>query len=279
MPAATLAGLVVYPIKSAGGIPVEAWEVDAFGLRYDRRWMLVDGGGRMITQRTHPHLALARPTIEGDRLVVRGPGLDPLGLPLRPVEAVGTTVSIWKDQCTALWQGDAAAGWFSRLLQAEVVLVYMPEGTWRPAEPAYAPATSRVSFADAYPFLVLSEESLADLNHRMVTPLPMNRFRPNLVIRGGGAFCEDELGDFAIGDIDFRAVKPCDRCVLTTTDQETAERGAEPLRTLATFRKRDGKVYFGQNLLHAGVGRLSIGDSVKVTGTPALASQDDRALS
>ena len=115
--------------------------------------------------------------------------------------------------------------------------MYMPDSTWRPAEPAYAPDTSRVSFADAYPFLLLSEESLADLNRRMTVPLPMNRFRPNLVIRGCAAFGEDALGAFAIGDIGFRAVKPCDRCVVTTTDQETAERGVEPLRTLATFRQ------------------------------------------
>jgi uncharacterized protein YcbX len=279
MPALTLSGLVVYPIKSAGGIPVETWAVDDFGLRHDRRWMLVDGRSRMITQRTHPRLALARPAIEDEQLVVRGGDQAPLVLPLRPAPAVSASVTIWNDRCEALWQGEAAARWFSRLLGAEASLVHMPETTWRPVEPKRAPAASRVSFADAFPFLLLSEESLGDLNRRMATPLPMNRFRPNLVIRGGAAFCEDELGDFAIGDIDFRAVKPCDRCVLTTTDQETAKRGAEPLRTLATFRKRDGKVYFGQNLLHAGLGRLSIGDSVKVTGTPALASQDDRALS
>ncbi len=264
MPTVTLSDLVVYPIKSAGGIPVPEGAVDSFGLENDRRWMVVDPGGRMVTQRTHPRLALARPVLEGDRLVVRGPGLDPLSLPLHPADAVGTTVSIWKDQCTALWQGEAAAGWFSRLLQADVMLVYMPQSTWRPAEPAYAPAESRVSFADAYPFLLLSEESLADLNRRMPTPLPMNRFRPNLVIRGGTAFGEDAMAGFTIGEMGFRAVKPCDRCVLTTTDQETTVRGVEPLRTLATFRKVDGKVYFGQNVVHDRPGRLAVGMPVRL---------------
>ena len=200
-------------------------------------------------------------------------------LPLRPGAGGEHQVTIWNDRCEALWQGEAAARWFSTLLRADVSLVYMPDTTWRPVDPPRAFPSSRVSFADAFPFLLLSEESLADLNRRMVTPLPMNRFRANLVIRGGAPFCEDELGDFAIADIHFRPVKPCDRCVLTTTDQDTAERGFEPLRTLATFRKREGKVYFGQNLRHAGAGRLAVGDAVKATGTPTLASQDDRALS
>jgi uncharacterized protein YcbX len=263
MPAAILSALYVYPIKSAGGIATRDWEVDGFGLRHDRRWMLVDSRGRMITQRTHPRLALARPAIEGERLIVGAPGCETLALPLHPCDAVSTTVTIWDDSCLALWQGEAAARWFSSLLDADVTLVYMPEATWRPAEPAYAPPSSRVSFADAYPMLLLSEESLADLNRRMAVPLPMNRFRPNLVIRGVAAFGEDQLGAFTIGEIGFRAVKPCDRCAITTTDQETAERGAEPLRTLATFRKQDGKVYFGQNVVHQGTGSIAVGMAVR----------------
>jgi len=264
MPALTLSGLYVYPIKSAGGIPTDRWEVDAFGLRYDRRWMLVDGRGRMVTQRTHPRLALARPAIEGDRLVVRGGDQEPLGLPLHPTPVVSASVTIWDDRCDALWQGETAARWFSTLLGAEVSLVYMPESTWRPADPSRAPASSRVSFADAFPLLLVSEESLADLNRRMATPLPMNRFRPNLVIRGGSAFGEDAMAAFFIGDVGFRALKPCDRCVLTTTDQETAERGPEPLRSLATFRKVDGKVYFGQNVVHDRPGQLAVGMPVRL---------------
>jgi hypothetical protein len=263
MPATIVSALNVYPIKSAGGIAAPEWELDAFGLRYDRRWMLVDARGGMVTQRTHPRLALARPALQGDRLVVSAPGREPLTLPLHPSPSVATTVTIWEDDCLALWQGEAPARWFSALLGADVSLVYMPESTWRPAGPAFAPPSSRVSFADAYPILLLSEESLADLNRRMPVPVPMNRFRPNLVIRGGAAFGEDELGKFTIGEIGFRAVKPCDRCVITTTDQESAERGVEPLRTLATFRKQDGKVYFGQNVVHQGTGRLAVGMGVR----------------
>jgi|SoiMethySBSTD1v2_1073268.scaffolds.fasta_scaffold681679_2 MOSC domain-containing protein len=263
MPAPILSALNVYPIKSVGGIAAQEWAVDDFGLRYDRRWMVVDSRGRMVTQRTHPRLALARPAIEGERLVVRGPGLDFLVLPLRPGEAVTTTVTIWNDTCPALWQGEAAARWFSALTGAEVALVFMPDNTWRPAEPADGPPSSRVSFADAYPFLLLSEESLADLNRRLAIPVPMNRFRPNLVIRGGRPFGEDDLGTFTIDGIGFRAVKPCDRCMVTTTDQETGERGAEPLRTLSTYRRATGKVYFGQNLVHRDTGVLTVGNELR----------------
>jgi uncharacterized protein YcbX len=259
MPALTLSQLNVYPIKSAGGVSVPEWEVDTFGLRYDRRWMVVDEAGRLITQRTHPRLALARPGFVDDRLRVTGPEPPALELPLRPAAAVTTRVTIWDDVCDALWLGERPAEWFSRLLDAPVSLVHMDESTVRPANPAYAPAGVRVSFADAYPFLLLSEESLADLNRRLPSPLPMNRFRPNLVVRGGEPYGEDELGDFTIRSLGFRGVKLCDRCVLTTTDQETTERGVEPLRTLATFRKWDGKVWFGRNVVHAGPGRLEVG--------------------
>jgi hypothetical protein len=159
-----------------------------------------------------------------------------------------------------VWTGEGAARWFSDVLETDCSLVFMPETTVRPADTTYAPPGHRVSFADAFAFLLISEESLADLNGRMPAPLPMNRFRPNLVIAGGAPFGEDALGSFRIGALGFRAVKPCDRCVLTTTDQATAERGLEPLRTLATYRRRDGKVYFGQNVVHEDTGRLAIGD-------------------
>jgi len=131
-------------------------------------------------------------------------------------------------------------------------------------DPDYAPPGHRVGFADAFPFLIISEASLADLNRRLDTPLPMNRFRPNLVIAGVEPFGEDRLRAFAIGGMTFSAVKPCDRCVVTTTDQVTGERGVEPLRTLATFRRSNGKVLFGQNVIHTGTGRLRVGDPLLV---------------
>jgi MOSC domain-containing protein len=263
-----LTGLHVYPIKSAAGLAPAAWDVDGFGLRCDRRWMVVDAAGRMISQRTHPRLALVRPAIDEGTLRIETAGMPALELPLVPAPAVTTPATIWGDTCAAVWTGERAARWFSDVLETDCSLVHMPETTVRPADTTYAPPGYRVSFADGFAFLLVSEESLADLNGRMPEPLPMNRFRPNLVIAGGAPFGEDTLGSFRIGGLRFRVVKPCDRCVLTTTDQATAERGLEPLRTLATYRRRDGKVYFGQNVVHEGTGRLSVGDPLHAWPAP-----------
>jgi uncharacterized protein len=259
-----LTGLHVYPIKSAAGLAPAEWEVDALGLRYDRRWMVVDRQGRMMTQRTHPRLALVRPSVGDGTLRVEADGMPALELPLSPAPAVSLSVTIWDDTCLAAWSGERAARWFSDVLEGDFSLVHVPESRARTVDPDYAPPGHRVGFADGFPFLLISQESLADLNRRLEVPLPMNRFRPNLVIAGGEPFGEDRMAPFGIGAVRFTAVKPCDRCVVTTTDQETAERGLEPLRTLATFRRWDGKVFFGQNVVHEGTGRLRVGDSLQV---------------
>jgi uncharacterized protein YcbX len=224
--------------------------------------MVVDPAGRQVTQRTSPRLALVRPSIRHGCLVMEAPGAPPLELPLAPVESETMTVTVWDDTCEAMFLGEPPARWFSRYLNLPCRLVYMEDETVRPVHPAFAPAASRVSFADAFPFLLVSEESLADLNARLAQPLPMNRFRPNLVIAGGDPYIEDRLERFEIAGIGFRGVKLCDRCMVTTTDQETTMRGVEPLRTLATYRKVDGKVMFGQNVVHLGTGRLTVGDPV-----------------
>lgn len=259
-----LASLHLYPIKAAAGLAPAEWDVHALGLRYDRRWMVVDPNGRMITQRTHPRLALVRPTMADGTLRVETGGMPALELPLSPGSAVSMQVSIWDDECLAGWTGERAARWFSDVLETDCGLVHVAEPDARPVDPDYAAPGHRVGFADGFPFLLVSEESLAELNRRLEVPLPMNRFRPNLVIAGGEAFIEDRLPPFAVGGVRFTVVKPCDRCVVTTTDQETAERGLEPLRTLATFRRRDGKVLFGQNVVHEGAGRLRVGDPLQV---------------
>ena len=199
----TLRGLMVYPIKSAGGIPVTGWEVDDFGLRYDRRWMVTDVQGRFVTQRTDPRLALARPELLAGLLRVTAPDLPPLELPSDPQDRPDGMAAVWRDVCRVQDAGGAAARWFSRLLGRACRLVHMPPGTVRTADPTWAPDGVRVSFADAFPFLLLSEESLADLNGRLATPVPMNRFRPNLVIGGGSPFQEDRLGAFRLGPIEL----------------------------------------------------------------------------
>jgi uncharacterized protein YcbX len=257
-----LTALNIYPIKSTHGIALADSEVDGFGLRYDRRWMVVDGTGQFLSQRSHARLALVVPSIQGDQLRVDAPRMPTLELPLHPSPTVTTRVAVWDDVCSASWVGESAAEWFSDFLGCECGLVHMAEGTVRPADPRFAPAGSRVSFADGFPFLLISEESLADLNGRVAEPLPMNRFRPNLVVAGGAPYDEDRWTQLEIGGIRLRVVKPCGRCVVTTTDQATGERGKEPLRTLATYRKHDGEVMFGQNVVHEGRGQLRVGDPV-----------------
>jgi hypothetical protein len=259
-----LTGLYVYPIKSARGISLEASEVDEFGLRYDRRWMVVDESGVFLSQRSHPRLALVVPSIVDGMLQVDAPGRPPLQTALHPKAVVATTVSVWDDTCPATWVGGQAAEWFSDFLGCPCALVHMANQVIRPADPAFAPQGVRVSFADGFPFLMISEESLADLNRRLAEALPMNRFRPNLVVAGGEPYAEDGWGNIEIGGVRLRVVKPCGRCLVTTTDQTTGERGKEPLRTLATYRKVGGEVMFGQNVVHENIGRLRVGDPVVI---------------
>ena len=258
----TLAGIIVYPVKSAAGLTLLEWEVDQFGLRYDRRWMVVDQTGEFLSQRSHPRLALVSTGILNGTLRLEAPGMPALEIPLDPQPTVHTTVQVWNDRCGATWTGERPARWFSDFLGTACSLVHMPEETLRPADQTYAPDGTRVSFADAFPFLIISEASLADLNRRLAEPVPMNRFRPNLVIAGAEPYAEDGWDRLEINGIRLRVVKPCSRCVITTTDQVTAERSKEPLRTLGRYRKRWGKVMFGQNAVHETVGRLRVGDRV-----------------
>jgi uncharacterized protein len=261
--AVRLTSLTIYPIKSACGIPLEASEVDDFGLRYDRRWMVVNRSGEFLSQRTHPRLALITPEIAGEKLRVSAPEMPMLELPLRPKDIIQSRAVVWGDICPASWLGEDAAGWLSEFLDCDCTLVHMADSVVRPADLDYAPPGTRVSFADGFPLLLISEESLADLNRRMPHPLPMNRFRPNLVVAGGEPYAEDGWQRIQIGAVPMRLVKPCGRCIVTTTDQATAVRSQEPLRTLATYRRIRGEVMFGQNVVHEKTGRLQRGDEVR----------------
>ena len=226
--------------------------------------MVVDESGGFLSQRSHPRMALVTPSIRADRMRIEAPGMPALETPLHPASVAETNVTVWEDTVSATWVGERAATWFTAFLGTPCSLVHMAEEVIRPADPAYAPRGARVSFADGFPFLLLSEESLADLNGRMAQALPMNRFRPNLVVSGGQPFAEDGWDRIQIGEIGLRVVKPCGRCVVTTTDQATGGRGQEPLRTLATYRRRDGQVMFGQNAVHENTGRLKVGDAVQI---------------
>ncbi|HLL98623.1 MAG TPA: MOSC N-terminal beta barrel domain-containing protein [Rubrobacteraceae bacterium] len=259
-----LSGLYVYPIKSCGGGGVEEWEVDERGLRHDRRWMLVDEANQFISQRELPRMALIGVRIDPDGLLVSAPGMPSLQVPFLPPDGHLLRAQVWDDVVETLPVGGGADRWFERFLGVRCRLVYLPEESVRPVDPDYGRAGDQVGLADGFPFLLISEGSLAELNTRLERPLPMDRFRPNLVVGGCEPFAEDGWGVVRIGSITLRVVKSCARCAITTVDQSTAARGKEPLRTLATFRRSGTKVLFGQNLVHDETGTLRTGDPVEV---------------
>ena len=261
-----VAALWVYPVKSCAGIEWPAGAalaVSARGPALDREWMVVDEAGRFVTQRDAPRLALVRCALEPGALVLGAPGAPALRIPLSP-QGAGRRVQCWAAACEALDQGEAAAGWFGALLGAPRRLVRMAPGFERVVDPERSPARALTAFTDGYPFLVIGETSLADLNRRLAEPLPMNRFRPNLVVRGAAAYAEDGWRRLRGGGVEIELVKPCDRCAVTTTDQATGARGPEPLATLARYRRVPGGVLFGQNGVHRGTGELRVGDPIEV---------------
>jgi len=261
-----ITSLYIHPVKSLAGISVSSFALTDRGPEHDRRWMLVDPQGRFLTQREYPQLTLLATSIQGDTLVIyeRADPQEPLMLPLRPAGGASLEVTVWEDTCEALHPSPAASAWLSLRLGITVMLIYMPEASHRRVEPDYARNGELTSFSDGYPLLLIGQASLDDLNTRLPAPVAMERFRPNIVFSGGSPYQEDSWLSFCIGPLLFHAVKPCARCVLTTIDPITGERGPEPLRTLATYRSRQHKVLFGMNLLYEGVGHLSVGDPLQV---------------
>ena len=257
----------IYPIKSARGISLPSAQLDDCGLEFDRRWMVVDEAGRFLTQRTLPKMALINVTLREDCLSVTSRGLSELTVPFRTSSTEIFHVQVWDDSLDAIDVGPDAASWFSEILGLPCKLVQMPENHERFIHSKYAPENTPVSFADAFPLLLISEKSLEDLNARLTEPVPMNRFRPNLVIDGSSAFEEDTWRGLQIGSVSFRVAKPCSRCTVPTVNQDTGEQGKEPIRTLSTYRTRDSKVYFGQNLIHERRGILKVGDVAEAITT------------
>lgn len=258
----TLSAIYLYPVKSCRGISVTAAQLNAWGLQGDRNWLVVDGAGRFLTQRTVPRLALVETALDATALRLDAPGQETLEVPFSSTGAV-TEVEIWRDRCLATDQGEAAAQWFSNFLEQDCRLVRIGQGYDRPV--AEYDASVQVSFADAYPLLLISEASLADLNQRLPEPIPMNRFRPNLVVSGCDPYAEDTWQQIQIGPVRFEVAKACERCVITTTDQATGTRaGTEPLKTLAAYRRVGKGVIFGQNLVHRAMGALEVGSSVEI---------------
>jgi uncharacterized protein YcbX len=263
--AARVSALNWYPVKSCRGAPLSEAVVGARGIVGDRSFMLVDEDGRFLSQREFPRMALIEPRLEESALTFTVPGLQRFSVPVLR-DGKRCDVSVWRDRCEAVDQGDAAADWASAFLGVRCRLVRMADDVVRAVDRDFAVSDAdQVAFADGYPFLLTSDESLADLNGRMAAPLPMDRFRPNIVVTGAAPFAEDCWRRVRIGEIAFAVVKPCARCVITTTNQATAERAQEPLRTLATYRQVRGKgVMFGQNLIHESTGVIRVGDPVEL---------------
>ena len=254
----------IYPVKSLGGISVTSAVVKEKGLQYDRRLMLVDETGTAMTQRVFPKMALFKSSIDGGVLTINYLG-DSLQLDLiKPPLSNPLEVTVWDDTVSAFEVNHPYSQWFSERLASPCRLVYFPEQHSRPVNPKYMVNEEQVSLADAYPFMIIGQSSLDDLNSRLKEVVPMNRFRPNFVFTGGEAFEEDMWRNFSIGSNRFVGVKMCDRCVLTTVNQDTGEKGTEPLKTLTSYRKRDNKVYFGQNLVALDHKTVSVGDRITV---------------
>ncbi len=272
LPPIAVASLWRYPIKSCRGMSLPLADLDARGIIHDRRFMVTDPGGRFLTQREHPRLALISPQVSETCLTVSAPGMGDLQVPVATA-GTETRVVVWRDTCAAIDQGMEVAGWFSSYLGHDVRLVRIVNGFTRRIDPAFARhEDDQVHFADGYPLLLISQASLDDLNSRLSAPLPMDRFRPNIVVSGCAPFAEDTWPAIRVGNVELDVVKPCARCVTTTVNQETAHVGKEPLATLATFRKRDRGVMFGQNLIHRGTGTIAVGDAISVLGTAGAAA-------
>ena len=279
-----VAALFFYPLKSARGIRRDAVALDRFGVRHDRRWMLIDPlAGRPITQREIPKLSrlearrsasglelrwLGSPpagggdVLEGEGLRVAEPARDGFRLP----------VTIWGDTVHLPVADAAANDWITAGLGREARIAFMPDDVERPVNPRYADGGERTSLTDGYPLHLIGSGSMEDLNARLEEPVGVERFRPNLLIDGPAAFDEDEWDEIRVGSCELRVVKPCPRCSVTTVDPASGERGPEPLRTLSTYRKRQGTVMFGQNALHRGEGTIRVGDPVEVLSRRAVSA-------
>jgi hypothetical protein len=258
--------IYIYPIKSLGGIRLEAAEVEEKGFKYDRRWMLVDESGLFLSQRTIFKLAQLHVKLINDIITVfkQDQQEERIVIPVAQETEQSIKVTVWDDEMDAKLVGTIYDDWFSRILSMKVRLVKMPDSTQRKVNSKYAINDESVSFADGMPYLLIGQSSLDDINGRIEIPVPMNRFRPNIVFSGGQAFSEDAWKRIVIGEITFQVVKPCPRCVMPTIDQNSGVKSKEPMKTLATYRSVGSKVLFGQNMIAINFGIFRVGDSIKL---------------
>ncbi|MHC8318472.1 MOSC domain-containing protein [Pseudomonas sp. LB3P31] len=263
-----LSALYRYPLKSAKGEVLQQARLDKLGLDGDRRWMLVDQAtGRFLTQRAVPSMSQisALWNTKGG-LTLSAPGHPVVEVTLPGTDAELRGVTIFRDSLRVPDAGDEAGAWVSEFIGKATRLVQIPLDRARTTEAGYGRDDDQVAFADGYPLLLIGQASLEDLSQQVGRPLEMLRFRPNLVIEGSAAFAEDGWKRIRIGEVEFRVVKPCSRCILTTIDSQTGQRSAdrEPLATLQKYRAQADGAMFGQNLVNDGNGHLEVGMPVTV---------------
>ncbi|TAF66179.1 MAG: MOSC domain-containing protein [Cytophagales bacterium] len=259
----------IYPIKSCGSINLQEAQISPTGFLYDRNFMLVDTQMRFLSQREYPQMAHIQVEILSQEatLKIDAPHKKTLYIAINDFLQKGYPMptTIWNDTCTTLFYSAEADQWFSDFLGIDCRLTYLPSTSERIIDPQYNPKQKITSLSDGYPFLLTTEASLDDLNQRLENPITMQRFRPNIVIEGVKPFEEDQWKTIKIGDLYFDIAKPCARCQVITIDPQTAEVGKEPLKTLSTFRKKDNKVLFGQNLIHQkNEGSIKVGDTIEI---------------
>ncbi len=264
-PVLKVTAINIYPVKGLPAISLNTSKVLAAGLEFDRRWMLVDENGIFISQRNTPLLSQFTIEQNDSGFLIGFPTLDKnLQIPL---DSTGNSirVKVWDDEFLASHFSENADNWFSQILEINCRLVCMLGNVVRPIEANYNSGNDQVSFADGFPFLMIGEESLKDLNQKLEFPILMDRFRPNIVFAGGIPFYEDEIAAFSVGSNQFVAVKPCARCQVTTINQQNGIMENEPLKTLSTYRKINNKIMFGQNVIPKNInGIISIGDELIV---------------
>lgn len=270
----TLAEIWIYPVKSLGGVRLQETEAWQTGLRFDRHWMIVDENGMFLTQRTNAAMAMIDVSFgkTGLRLSLGTNSKDSTNVPFLPEDPQQILVKVWDDTVLARTVCSTADNWLSEKLLKNVRIVEMTEHSERYLDPRYANTPTQLSFADDFPYLLTTRASLDDLNSRLENSVQMARFRPNFVVTGALAFEEDTWRHIRIGDLEFKVSKSCDRCILINIDPFTAAKGREPLKTLATYRKVNKRIYFGRNLTASDYGIIKEGDEIKVleTATPEI---------
>lgn len=256
--------LRIHPVKGARGCDVDAVDFDVLGPSFDRRWMVVTPDGGFVSQRDTPALATVEARVADGHLTLAAPGIETIALPVSP-GGDPIRVSVWNSVVDVRAVAPVADEWLSSVLGGAHRLVFMRADDVRHTDPAYAKG-HRVSFADGYPALLVTEGSVDEVSRRVGRAIPVERFRPNIVVTGERPHAEDFWRSFTIGPLGFRGVKLCARCKVTVTDQESGVRDPdqEPLRTLARYRRIESMVYFGLNVVHGGTGRISVGDPVEI---------------